>query len=116
MGATERRNEIMRILCRRRCETIVNLAREFGVSQRTILRDIAALSASEPIYTQSGRYGGVYVLDSYKMDRMYMTKKELSVLRKLAISATKKDVCVLSEEEEKILHLIISQYTKPNNN
>ena len=55
MGAAERRREIMRVLCRRRHETVKNLSFEFGVSERTILRDIEALSITEPIYTQCGR-------------------------------------------------------------
>ena len=58
MGAAERRQEIMRVLCRRRHETVKNLSFEFGVSERTILRDIEALSITEPIYTQCGRYDG----------------------------------------------------------
>lgn len=58
MGTAERRNEIMRVLCRKRHETVLNLAKEFGVSERTILRDVVALSLTEPIYTQCGRYGG----------------------------------------------------------
>ena len=64
METTERRIAIMRILCRRRHETISNLAQEFGVSARTILRDIEMLSLSEPIYTQCGRYGRVYVMNN----------------------------------------------------
>ena len=54
MGTAERRAEIMRILCRRRHETISNLAEEFGVSTRTIQRDVEVLSITEPIYTQYG--------------------------------------------------------------
>ena len=54
MGTAERRYEIMKILCRRRYETIRNLASEFGVSMRTVQRDIEALSRTEPIYTQLG--------------------------------------------------------------
>ena len=65
MGTAERRTEIMRVLYRRRHEKISNLAEEFGVSVRTILRDIEVLSATEPIYTQCGRYyGGVYIMDN----------------------------------------------------
>lgn len=113
MGTAERRNEIMRILCRRRHETISNLADEFGVSTRTILRDIEVLSIKEPIYTQCGRHGGgVYVTDDYSMSRMYMTDNELAVLHKLSEFADKKSVCELSEEENKLLKSIISQYTK----
>ena len=83
MGASERRNAIMRLLCRRRHETVVNIAAEFGVSERTIRRDIEILSLNEPIYTQSGRYGGgVYVTENYNMDRMYFTDQEAIVFMK----------------------------------
>ena len=56
MGTAERRYEIMKILCRRRYETIRNLASEFGVPMRTVQRDIETLSRTEPIYTQFGKY------------------------------------------------------------
>lgn len=113
MGTAERRSEIMRILCRRRYEKISNLAKEFGVSTRTILRDVEILSVTEPIYTQCGRYsGGVYVTNDYSMNRMYMTEKELLLLHKLLDFAEKKAICQLSDEENKLLKSIISQYTK----
>lgn len=113
MGTTERRIEIMRILCRRRYEKISNLAQEFGVSKRTISRDIEALSITEPVYTQSGRYdGGVYVTKGYSISKMYMTEKELNLLRKLSKFADEKSVCELSVEENKLLKSIILQYTK----
>lgn len=115
MGTAERRIEIMRILCRRRYEKISNLAQEFGVSKRTISRDIEALSITEPIYTQSGRYdGGVYVTKDYSISKMYMTEKELNVLHKLSKFADEKAVCELNVEENKLLKLIILQYTKSN--
>lgn len=44
MGTAERRDEIIKLLCRRRHETIPNLAFEFGVSERTIRRDIEAVT------------------------------------------------------------------------
>lgn len=116
MGTAERRAEIMRILCRRRNETISNLAEEFGVSTRTILRDIEVLSITEPIYTQCGRYGGgVYVADDYLMNRMYMNEKELFVLHKLAKCVDEKVVCELSIEENELFKSLISQYTKQKN-
>lgn len=115
MEASERRTEIMRVLCRRRHETISNLAYEFGVSERTILRDIEVLSITEPIYTQCGRHGGgVYVTEDYYMQRMYMSEKELKVLHKLLSLVDAKAVCDLNESEKNILKTIISQYTKPN--
>lgn len=113
MGAAERRYEIMKILCRRRYETIRNLASEFGVSTRTVQRDIETLSRTEPIYTQCGKYGGgVYVVEGYYIDRIYMTDSELDVLKKLYISADKNEA-LLTNDEKNLLRLIISQYSKP---
>lgn len=114
MGTAERRAEIMRILCRRRHETVSNLAEKFGVSTRTIQRDVEVLSITEPIYTQCGRYdGGIYITEDYAMDRMYMTDQELSVLNKVAFFAERKSVCNLNKDELVLLNHIISQYTKP---
>lgn len=112
MGTAERRIELLKVLCRRRYETIANLASEFGVSKRTIRRDIEFLSLKNPIYTQAGKYtGGVYVLDGYTIDRMYMNDAELNVLKKLSIA--EKDNTLLSINERKILNSIILQYSKP---
>ncbi len=115
MGTAERRSEIMRILCRRRHETVSKLAQEFGVSTRTIQRDIEALSITEPIYTQCGRYqGGVYVTESFDMNRMYMTESELLVLHKLVSFVECNSICNLNKDELSILKRIILLYTKPN--
>ena len=113
MGTAERRHEIMKILCRRKYETIRNLASEFGVSVRTVQRDIEILSRTEPIYTKYGKYnGGVYVIENYSMDRMYMNKQELDVLRKLYIAADEES-SLLTDDEKNLLRYIISQYSKP---
>ena len=114
IGAAERRHEIMKILCRCRYETINNLAAGFGVSPRTIQRDIEILSRTEPIFTQCGKYGGgVYVVEGYSMNRMYMTNAELDVLKKLYIAADE-NVALLTDNEKRILRYLISQYSKPN--
>ena len=103
----------MKILCRRQHETISNLASELGVSTRTIQRDVEALSITEPIYTQPGKYfGGVYVIDGYSIDRMYMTDSELNVLNKLYISS-EKNASLLTIDEKIILKKLISKYSKP---
>ncbi len=54
----ERREAILMILCKRRYDTISNLAQEFGVSVRTIKYDIEELTLAHPIETIRGRYGG----------------------------------------------------------
>lgn len=115
MGAYERRQEIMRILCRRRHETVSNLANEFMVSTRTILRDIEILSLSEPIYTKCGRYGGgIYVMDDYSISRMYMTTEEIEVITLLQKFIEKSKSNILNADELKVLKNIIEQYKKPN--
>ena len=116
MGTAERRHEIMKILCRRRYETMHNLASEFDVSVRTVQRDIEVLSITEPIYTKSGKYdGGVYVMEGYSMDRMYMTDAELNLLRKLYIAADEQN-SLLTDYEKSLLGSLISQYSKPPKN
>lgn len=113
LGTSERRSAIAKLLCRRRHETITNLALEFGVSERTIRRDVETLSHSMPLYTYPGRYnGGVYIIDGYTIERMYMYEHELAVLQKLSLAAQEND-SILTDEEKKILHSIISLYSKP---
>lgn len=58
MSAVERRQALLEVLCRRRFDTYANLTFEFGVSTRTIQRDIQILICSYPIETVRGRYGG----------------------------------------------------------
>ena len=114
MGTAERRYEIMKTLCRRRYETIRNLASEFGVSMRTVQRDIEVLSRTEPIYTQFGKYGGgVYVVESYAMDQMYLKEEELDVLQKLYIAADEQHF-LLTDDEKDLLKSVLSEKVKGN--
>ena len=114
METTERRNRIMKILCRRRHETVNNLASEIGVSPRTIRRDIEALSIYEPIYTQTGRYyGGIYLMEGYKTDNLYVKENEALVLLKLFELAQNHKKCDLSDAELKVLRSIVLNYIRP---
>ena len=66
MTPSERRDAIIDALCKRRQDTIANLAHEFGVSVRTIKYDIEELTLAHPIETIRGRYGGgVRIADGY---------------------------------------------------
>ncbi len=110
MEASERRFQIIWLLCRRRHETMKNMSREFGVSVRTIRRDINIIGNTIPIYIQYGRYnGGVYLMDHYCMDKLYMTESELDLLRRL------RAVCTSSfdQHDQELLDHIIHQYAKP---
>ena len=83
MGCAERRAKIIGLLALRRYETANNLAREFGVSERTVRRDLEVLSLSEPIYTQSGRFGGVYFMDGGRPSRTYRNAEKYALLKQL---------------------------------
>lgn len=53
------------------------LAERFGVSVRTIYRDIDALSeAGIPIYTEPGRNGGIHLMNHFVLDRAVLSEEE----------------------------------------
>lgn len=84
MNTRERRNAIMRILRNRRHETVRNLANELSVCPRTVQRDINALSLTESIYTQVGRYyGGVYMQDWQSESEFVFEKKQREMLGRI---------------------------------
>lgn len=97
MGPNERRMEIIEVLCRRRQDTMSNLAFEFGVSIRTIKNDIDILSLSYPIETIRGRYGGgVKVADGYYLNRKYLKPEQQKLLEQLRTSLSGNDLAVIN--------------------
>lgn len=57
--------------------TAPELAQQFEVSVRTIYRDINALSAAGvPIYTETGRNGGIHVLDGFVLEKVALSDQE----------------------------------------
>lgn len=114
MGAAERQQRLLRILCRRRHDTMSNLANELGVSLRTIRRDVETLSLTEPVYTMVGRYGGgVYIDENYRMDRMYLRESQYSALHKAVHYLEEEPRCPLSSDEMSSLHSVLTEYGKP---
>ena len=110
MGTAERRLQIMKQLCRQRYATMPELAEKYAVSVRTIQRDIFELTFLMPVYVKSGRHdGGIYVEESYHMDRMYMNDSELELLNKVQTMVANK----LSDKEKYIFKNIINSYSKP---
>lgn len=89
-----RRQAILDALMCRRSDTVSNLAMEFGVTERTIRRDIDILSSDYPIYTEQGHGGGVRVQDGFFTDRRHLTTAETDLLRRLAamVSTDEKSV------------------------
>ena len=108
MNATERRNAISQALCLRRHDTMDNLAFEFSVTRRTIVNDIAVLSLSHPVYTQSGKYnGGVYVVDGYYLRKEFLTPEQKQLIEVLSETVT--------PEQREILRSIISKFGRKDN-
>ncbi len=61
--------------------TAPELARQFGVSVRTIFRDMDALAeAGVPIYADRGATGGYRLVDGYRMRPPMLTRQEASAL------------------------------------
>ncbi len=111
MGTAERRLEILKYLCKCRKATMPQLAEMFGVSVRTIQRDILEIEATfrVPLDIRCGKYdGGVYIIGDYSFDRTYMHDDELSLLRK--IQGLMKNS--LSDSENSLLAQIIKKYSR----
>lgn len=60
------------------------------------------LSLKYPIYTKSGSGGGVFVLPNFKSDKPSMNKKQIDLLKKLAL--------LLANEDRKTIIEIIEMY------
>lgn len=96
MGAEERRKAIWRALCRRRQDTIANLAVEFNVSPRTVYYDIRILSCIYPIESVRGRYhGGIKVAEWYTPNSKALTPAQMELLERLLVTLEGDDVIVL---------------------
>jgi len=103
MSPNERRQRLIEVLCQRRQDTMANLAEEFGVNERTIRRDIEALTLSYPIDTICGRYGGgVKVADWYHLNRKTLSPEQAELLKRLAPTLTGADLATMNS--------IISQF------
>lgn len=69
--------EIVYLLLDKKQITAGELAQHFEVSERTILRDIEALSlAGVPVYTSQGKGGGISILDSFVLNKTTISEEE----------------------------------------
>jgi predicted DNA-binding transcriptional regulator YafY len=86
--------------------TARELADELEVSERTIYRDVEALSmAGVPLYCSRGPGGGIALLDSYRTDLTGLTAEETRALFMLSIPAPLAELGVGSELRSAILKL-----------
>lgn len=84
---------MMMLLQTRGLLTARQLAEELEVSERTIYRDIEALSvAGIPVITESGTGGGVMLMDDYRTSLTGLTEAELQALFMMRIPAALSDL------------------------
>ena len=104
----ERRMEILYILMNQKIVSCLELARRFSVSSNTIGSDITELSRIAPIASKMGRYGGVYIIDEYKREKVYLTRDEESVIEKI--------IPTLKGKDKELLHMVLYKFALPENN
>ena len=99
MRAASRRAGIIRILSGRGRETITNLAREFGVHEHTIRRDLLTLTVDEGylIDTKQGNGGGVIYNGRKNPYRGLFSQEQTDVLNQLKKYADNHQLNVLNE-------------------
>ena len=69
--------QILYILVEKRSATAGELARRLEVSERTIYRDIDALSAAGiPLYAQKGQGGGIRLMDQFVLDKTLLSREQ----------------------------------------
>lgn len=83
-STTDRRQMILEHLLDNRHATRKELAEKFGVSTRTIERDVIVLSCSYPIDTQQGVGGGIFIAEGYRLGMRCLTEEQARLLEKLS--------------------------------
>ncbi|MBC8570332.1 helix-turn-helix transcriptional regulator [Zongyangia hominis] len=92
--------EMVYLLLGRRRMTARELAERFEVSERTIYRDVDALSAAGiPIYTVKGKGGGIALLDDFVLNKSLLSPEEQTEI----LSALEGLHAVSGQEGERLL-------------
>ena len=103
MTSNERQKKIIRLLDKRRKDTMEHLSIEFHVSTDTISRDIAILNEDYPIEIIRGRNGGLSLPDGYHLfKKMYMTPVQALALHRALL--------YVPDEIKKILETILTDF------
>lgn len=82
------------ILYERHNDIVGNRAFEFDASFNTIRNDIRVLELKYPIYTRIGAGGGVFILDSSRLQQRWLTVEQRELLM---------DVCSALDDERALL-------------
>lgn len=97
MNMFERQGAILNLIYRERHTTEAALAALFGVSDRTIRKDIIALACTLPIKSVRGRYGGgIWLEDWFDPDSNVLSLKQEDLLKRIRPTLTGEDILILN--------------------
>ena len=100
---------ILMLLQTRRRMTAHELAEQLEVSERTIYRDLEALSmAGIPLYTQQGPGGGCSLVDGYQTHLTGLTETEIRALFLSTIAAPSADLGMSRALEDALLKVSVA--------
>lgn len=101
--------EIVYILLDRKSVTAKELTEYFGVSRRTICRDIDALStAGIPVYTKRGKGGGISLLPNFVLNKSLLNEGEQTEI----LSALYGLSSIKTEDTDQVLQKLSTRFNK----
>ena len=105
--------EIIYILLNKKTQTAKELAEHFGVSTRTIYRDIDALSLAKiPVYTEKGKGGGIRLLPDFVLRNSLLNTEE----QREILSALEGLSSVKTAQTSQVLQKLSALFNKPVEN
>ena len=104
-----RQFEIIYLLLNKGKITAKDLAEHFGVSRRTIHRDIDSLCmAGIPVYTEKGNSGGIKIMPEYVLDKSVLSDEEQNVI----LSALQGLKIINTSEAEQMINKLSGMFNK----
>jgi len=101
--------EIIYLLLNKKSTTAKELAEYFGVSQRTIYRDVDTLSlAGIPVYTEKGKGGGISLLPDFVLNKSILSEQEQNEI----LSALQGLSSVKTAETDQVLKKLSTIFNK----
>ncbi|MDD2445600.1 MAG: HTH domain-containing protein [Clostridia bacterium] len=71
------------------------IAEKFEISKRTVYRYLDTLtSAGIPVICEQGRNGGIRILKSFKLNNIYLTENEKSIIKQALIAQKERGIFV----------------------
>lgn len=105
--------EIVYILLNKKRVTAIELSEHFGVSRRTICRDLDTLTlAGIPIYTERGKGGGMSLLPDFVLNKLILNEAEQTEI----LSALQGLSKIKSDETDQVLNKLSTVFNKTTTN